>query len=57
MLQQMFEKYPWTISMVGVILFVLSPIIVPLMLVWEHWDEVAAYYKDCYDAVFNRPKV
>ena len=54
MIKEMCDKYPWLINIIGVICFVLSPVLMPIMILWEHKKDTIQYYKDCFEAMFNK---
>lgn len=37
--------------LLGIIMFVISPIFVPLMILYQQRDQIVRYYMDCYDTI------
>lgn len=44
-------KYPWLYRVLGAIYFVGAPVLLPIYLMYDHQDEVKAYFKDCWRCI------
>ncbi len=43
--------------LLGIIMFVISPIFVPLMILYQQRDQIVRYYMDCYDTIVGNVTV
>ena len=43
--------------LLGIIMFVISPIFVPLMILYQQRDQIVRHYMDCYDTIVGNATV
>ena len=51
------DNHPWLVNVIGVGAFIVSPVLVPCMCMWNQREEIKAYFEDCYKAVFTNHNV
>jgi len=46
-MRPIFKKYPWLLPIAGLVLTNLSPVVMPVTVLWHNREDVAAYYSEC----------
>jgi len=54
---QFLKRHKYLFPIVGIILFIISPIYIPLMMCIEYKQDIKDFYHQCYLAVFDWSKL
>jgi hypothetical protein len=52
-MRPIFQKFPFLIPIAGVVFLVLSPLIMPLVVIARNGDDVREYFQACLSAIRN----
>lgn len=50
-LKPFWQRHKWLVRPAALAVVIFSPIVIPVLLVIEHWDDVVGVYQECWRAM------